>query len=77
MNSYSFPASRPVVSRALSIAASHASLKYLYVLCLEFGFNYCGYYVYVLLCRYVFWYLTERLRTTVNMSGPPRLSEKK
>lgn len=83
MNSRSFPASpvspdsRSVVSFALPIAASHASLKYLYVLCLEFGFNYCGYYVYILLCRYVFWYLTEPLRTTVNMLGPPKLSEEK
>jgi hypothetical protein len=83
MNSYSFPVSpltparRPVVSCALPIVASHASLKYLYVLCPEFGFNYCGYYVYILLCRYIFWYLTERLRTSVNMSGPPKLSEEK
>jgi len=83
MNSHSFPASpvsparRPFVSCALPIAASHASLKYMYVLCLEFGFNYCGYYVYILLCIYVFWYLTKPLRTTVNMLGPPKLSEEK
>jgi hypothetical protein len=75
MNSYSFPTSRPVVSCAIPIAASHASLKYLYVLCLEF--IYCGYCVYIHLCRYVFWHLTERLRTTVNMSGPSKLFEEK